>query len=280
MEMILGAGPMFSTSEGSRVVRGIAAFALGLSVWGTPLVSFAQGAPPPNWQQPPLPAGGQPPPPNWQQPPPPPNWQQPPPPAGGQPPPPPNWQQPPPPAGAQPYPYPYPYPPPYPYAQPGASPYGPYGYPPPGAYYQGERPETLPYEEGQPTPPGYRPVETARKGLVITGAVLFGVFYLGSVLIGIQDIDSNNAPYGALFVPVIGPFIVAGAGNFAGSGSGILGSSEAAYVFDGLIQAGGGAMLLIGALAKKKVFMREDLTATLKPDVFVGPGSIGMKMRF
>ncbi len=120
-----------------------------------------------------------------------------------------------------------------------------------------------------------------RKGMVVTGAVLFGVFYLGSILIGAGDIDSERAPYGALFVPVIGPFIVAGAGNF-GSNVSIdpLSSSQTAYIFDGLIQTGGAALLLFGIFAKKKVFMREDVTATLKPDFFVGPRSVGMKMHF
>jgi len=283
---------MLSRSAKSTMTHGFAAFALGLVAMGTPLVSFAQTPPPPpppNWQQPPPPPNWQqppPPPPNAQQPPPPPpNWQQPPPPPPGaqQPPPPPggtNLQPPPPPPGAQPYPYQYPYPPPY--AQPGQPYPPPYGYPP-GAYGPGwpqaERPKELPFKEGEPIPPGYKPEEQMRRGLVISGAVIFGVFYFFTAMGGISNIDDSRAPYGALLVPVVGPFIVAGAGNFPSSGSGVL-FPGGVFVLVGIFKAGGGAMLLAGIFAKKKVLVRQDVAQVVKPEVIVGPGSIGMKVTF
>src|SRR5690349_4987127 len=40
------------------------------------------------------------------------------------------------------------------------------------------------YEEGDPIPPGYHAESKVRKGLVIGGAVTFGVMYILSVLVG------------------------------------------------------------------------------------------------
>ncbi len=133
----------------------------------------------------------------------------------------------------------------------------------------------MPYDEEQPVPPGYVPQERIRKGLVIPGAVVFGTFYFFTAVGGGLNLDERNAPYGALLVPVAGPFIVAGTGDFT------LGDFTAMlFVFDGIIQAGGAAMLLSGIFAKKKVLVRQDMAQTVRPEVMVGPGSIGMKLTF
>lgn len=105
---------------------------------------------------------------------------------------------------------------------------------------------------------------------MISGSIIFGLFYLGSVVIGADKIDSTSAPYGALFVPVLGPLIVA-ANRENDSGG---------YLFNGLVQAGSGIMLLAGIFSKKKVLVREDVAQVMRPEVFVGPGSVGMKLTF
>ena len=105
---------------------------------------------------------------------------------------------------------------------------------------------------------------------------------MGSAIGGVKNIDADNAPYGALLVPVLGPFIVAGAGNFNSlpnsSNSGDV--TAAFFVVDGLIQAAGVAMFLGGMLAKKSVLVRQDIATAPQPEFFVGPGSVGMKLRF
>lgn len=221
------------------LIRHWAALTLGVLALGLPMDAYAEKALPPPPAPPPAPANAQPmPPPN------------------GQPPP-----------GYSPY--------PYPYAQPGQTGYPPpYGYPP-GAGAYGSGPEVMPYDEEQPIPPGYVPQERIRKGLVIPGAIIFGTVYFFTAVGGGLNIDSSRAPYGALLVPVAGPFIVAGTGNF------VLGDLTAMmFVFDGLLQAGGAAMLLSGIFAKKKVLVRQDMAQTVRPEVLVGPGSIGMKLTF
>src|SRR6185436_7503308 len=126
----------------------------------------------------------------------------------------------PPPASAPaPAPYPPPaapqYPPPGPYQQP---------YPPPQLMYAPPGPRYIKdWEEGQPVPYGYHPESHARKGLVIPGAVVFGVAYLLSTLVAGTDNNSydsstgtyRNDRYDWLYIPVVGPFIQAGSSSNA-----------------------------------------------------------------
>ena len=238
------------TREKKSYARRLGAVSLGLVLLTATATSAAQTkkAPPP-----PPPTAATPPPP-------------PPPPADATTPPPGT-----PPPGAQPgqppYPYPYPYgqpPPGYPYPPPG------YGYPP------GEAPPemkpVMPYKGGV-IPPGYVLEERMRKGLVIAGSIVFGTFYLFTVA-GATAAESSQAPWGALYVPVLGPFIVAAAGDFRGDSQIV----RPLFVLDGIIQAGGAAMLIAGIVAKQKVLVREDLAA--RTELLVGPGSVGMKMSF
>jgi hypothetical protein len=146
-----------------------------------------------------------------------------------------------------------------------------------------ERPMVLPYKENEPIPFGYRVQERPRTGLIIAGSIVFSVFYVVSAATGAQSLGYDEAPYGAMFVPVLGPFIVAAAGDFGGSGSSgefVESFATASFALIGLMQAGGAAMLFGGIFAKKKVLARQDAARVVRPDVFVGPGSIGMKLTF
>jgi len=237
-------------SRSHKLTIGLVTVALGLGTLGTPAVTLAQGKapPPPPGAQPPAPQSA---PQGSLQPPPSP-------PVGAQPPP-----------GYAPYPY-----PPQQYPPPGyPPPYGYPGYPAP--------PETLPYKSDQPIPPGYKLQQKTRVGLVIAGSIVLGIFYLGSVSVGVQELNSSRAPYPALLVPVLGPFIVGAAGNFS-SGSGFFtGGTNMLYILNGLVQAGSASMILAGVLAKKKVLVRQDLVEeAYKPQFLVGPGSVGMKLAF
>lgn len=253
---------MYSTPTKRNSTLSWTALTLGLAILGLPLEAHAEKAPA-IAKGPPAPAAPAAPP------------------VAQAPPPPPNGQQPPP--GYAPYPYPPPsgqpgYPPPGyppPSGQPGYPPPGyPYGYPPNAAYQGG--PEVMNYEESQPIPPGYKPEERIRKGLVVGGAVTFGVVYFFTAVGAAYNLDSSRAPYGALFVPVAGPFIVAGAGNFSGVGE----LGRFGLILDGFVQAGGAAMLLAGIFAKKKVLVRQDVAHVVEPEIMIGPGSAGLKLTF
>ena len=127
--------------------------------------------------------------------------------------------------------------------------------PPPGYYVpttvaaSGPR-RITDWEEGEPIPPGYHPITRIRKGLVIGGAVTFGVIYLTNVLVAAvaHDVGSSLAP---LYVPIVGPFIQIGNTSTA--------TGNVFLVLDGLLQAGGVAMLVAGIAAPKTLLVRNDL---------------------
>jgi hypothetical protein len=129
--------------------------------------------------------------------------------------------------------------------------------PPPAGYYvpnsvaqSGPR-RITDWEEGEPIPPGYHSVSRIRKGLVIGGAVTFGVVYLINVLAAAVSHDVGNGSGAALYIPIAGPFVLIPQSNSAVGSFGL--------VLDGLVQAGGAAMLIAGIAAPKTVLIRNDL---------------------
>ncbi|MDI3290442.1 hypothetical protein [Polyangium sp. 15x6] len=211
----------------------------------------------------------------------------PPPPAGSPdtsapPPPPPGYAPAAPPGYAPPPGYPQGYPPPgyapppgYPqgYPPPGYAPppgYGPnsYGYGQPGA----PLPATLAYEEGDPIPPGYRVDSRIRKGLVIGGAVTFGVpWFFSAMIASIGDSVSRSSELWPLYIPAVGPFVAMGTLDSEGAGTFWL-------AVDGLAQTGGIAMLIAGLVAQEKRLVRSELDAasvTVVPLRF-GPHGAGL----
>ena len=130
------------------------------------------------------------------------------------------------------------------------------------------------YEDGDPVPAGYHPVQRTRKALVIGGAVTFGCLYFISLLIAAANTDAAKADNrsseaDALYIPAIGPFV-----QMART------SSATANVFlalDGIAQAGGVAMFVAGIAMPKTVFVRDASTSpTLHLAPLLGRGSTGM----
>ena len=164
--------------------------------------------------------------------------------------------------------YPQGYPPPG-YGQPPPG-YGPnsYGYGPPGSTL----PATLAYEEGDPIPPGYRVDSRIRKGLVIGGAVTFGVpWFFSAMIASIGDSLSRSSDLWPLYIPALGPFIAMGTLETEGPGTFWL-------AVDGLAQSGGIAMLIAGIVAQEKRLVRStehDVSVTVMPLRF-GPHGAGL----
>jgi hypothetical protein len=170
-----------------------------------------------------------------------------------------------------------PYPAPTPPAGTEAQPQQPYPQQPyqaqpyPGQPYQ---PQPYPGQPYQPQPyypqqPGYgtapqgtvKYVNRPRTGLIVAGAVVLGAGWLTSVLASslIATTNYNSSSYYAssldysyswpLLIPVVGPWIQM---SYTGNGSGA-GLANIALAFDGLVQAGGLAMLIAGAVTHTKV---------------------------
>ncbi|MDB4939042.1 MAG: hypothetical protein JWP87_6014 [Labilithrix sp.] len=112
------------------------------------------------------------------------------------------------------------------------------------------------YDEGEPIPPGYHAESRVRSGLVVGGAVTFGVLYLLSVLVGAAISDTNKAFGGKdngdfLYVPVAGPFLQMTRTESS--------SGNVTLAIDGIAQAAGATMLIVGITSPKTVLVRNDL---------------------
>jgi hypothetical protein len=73
---------------------------------------------------------------------------------------------------------------------------------PTAGYPAGVRPLVVRYEPGGAPPPGYHLEENPRKGLIVAGALTFGIPYLISLTIGGA---SRNEADRWLMLPVVGP---------------------------------------------------------------------------
>jgi hypothetical protein len=171
-------------------------------------------------------------------------------------------------------------PPPQAYGQPPPG-YGQPPPPPPGGYYSPQPtgytapppmgPRVLDWEEGDPMRPGYHPETRIRKGMVIAGAVTFGVTYLTTALVGAVASDLANATNSSssailpLFIPAVGPFIAIGTLNANVTGGFFL-------ALDGIAQSAGIALFIYGIASPKSVLVRNDVS---KPFVMPVPMMVG-----
>jgi hypothetical protein len=135
------------------------------------------------------------------------------------------------------------------------------------------------WEVGEPIPYGYHPATRVRKGMLIAGAIVFGVTYLysaGAASVGgdLATSSGGDNKAAALYVPVFGPFIELGQTD----------SSTLRYilVLDGLAQGIGAAMFIYGIAVPKNVLVRNDLAmVTVTPMRFGNDGSgLGLVGRF
>jgi hypothetical protein len=173
----------------------------------------------------------------------------------------------PPPAAAAPAPAPAPYPPPAPGAAPAPYPAPYYGqYPPPGyaPYPQQPYPQYQPYP---PLPPPQLVTEhRPRRGLVIGGAVTFGVSWGLAASISFLASDcstcSDKDMTDVLWIPIAGP-VLAGARD---SGS----NDTAVWIMWSVAQLAGATMFVIGVMGHdvttyKRVAGRNGPTLQLSP---------------
>lgn len=130
-----------------------------------------------------------------------------------------------------------------PVPQPGAPVYAqPYQQPQPAYAPQQQQPLQgrrlrVPYIEGAPMPPGGVLIERRRTGLIVSGAVMFGVPWITTILTGVAFDE------GAVGVPVIGPLLYLGIGSRA---------ADTMLVVDSLLQAGGLTMFILGMVVKRR----------------------------
>jgi hypothetical protein len=127
------------------------------------------------------------------------------------------------------------------------------------------------WNEGEAIPPGYRPVERTRKGLIVGGAVTFGTLYLISALAASAGADSSkysggSNPLAAMWIPALGPFIQMGSTESS--------TGKLFLAIDGAAQTAGAAMLIAGLVSPKTVLVRNDL-AEVRVTPMVAKGTAG-----
>ena len=167
-------------------------------------------------------------------------------------------------------------------------PYQPQPYYPPQPYRSPTGATLVPAPRGQA-----RYVNRPRVGLIIAGSVTLGASWLFSALAA----SANVGPYYAtdyslgyastssavgdttalwpLYIPVLGPWIEMG--FIHGSGAPLGG---ALLAFDGLVQAGGLAMLIAGAVTHTRVAVYSQSSLQLSPLSVVGGSGILVSGRF
>ena len=163
-----------------------------------------------------------------------------------------------------------PAPPGYAPAPPGYAP-APQGYASPGGYayppaYQyrpaAPRPQYLPYRDGALVPDGYHVGTRLNKTLIIAGASTFGGSYLISVA---GAAAARGGETDVMYVPIVGPFILAGridfqrSGEFADLSNFFAGLGVILLVADGITQLGGATMLAVGLTHEKPALVRDNV---------------------
>jgi hypothetical protein len=130
------------------------------------------------------------------------------------------------------------------------------------------------WQEGDPVPDGYRVTQRTRTGLIVGGAVTFGVLYLLSVM-GAAIVHDANAAFrsndnaDALFIPGIGPFVQIAKTTSA--------TGNLFNVIDGVAQSGGLVMLFVGLTSPKHVLVRNDLARPrIAPMPMIGANGAGI----
>jgi len=126
------------------------------------------------------------------------------------------------------------------------------------------------YVDGRPVPPGYHLETRPRKGLVVSGPIIFGIPYVLSASVGAS---SRFDPDRWLYVPVVGPFADLGArgsqctrNTFVVS-AGVTNTTENCIddsgarfflMLDGLMQTAGATMLILGLALPSHLLVRDD----------------------
>ncbi|HMI85005.1 MAG TPA: hypothetical protein VK550_12980 [Polyangiaceae bacterium] len=146
----------------------------------------------------------------------------------------------------------------------------PPGWTPPPGYAWRAQPMEMKYVDGKPIPAGYHIETRVRKGLVVSGPIIFGVPYLLSMSVAAS---SKYAPDRWLYAPVVGPFVnLASRGddcnpNFSSSTSTTVtcaGDSSTRFflMLDGLMQTAGATMLILGLALPQTLLVRDDAPFT------------------
>jgi hypothetical protein len=138
-------------------------------------------------------------------------------------------------------------------------------------------PQPVAWQPGMPPPPGYHVEDRPRTGLVVAGAIIGGIPYFFSVMAASAANQANET--GWLFVPVVGPWMTLGQRNYATCNTPDNGSQSTSQslacvgdifavmglITDGVLQATGATLLLVGVAAGRPALVRDDEAVRVTP---------------
>ena len=131
-------------------------------------------------------------------------------------------------------------------------------------------PVRLRYDPDLPPPVGYHLVTRPRRGLVIGGAIPFGIFYGISALEALSRTPDPETDM--LAIPVFGPFLAVNAADtcegVSEDGGGCRTRRDLKYIwysFDGAGQVGGATLLVLGYAIQKHWYYRDDVKLAVVP---------------
>ncbi|MCC6556369.1 MAG: hypothetical protein IT372_25700 [Polyangiaceae bacterium] len=134
----------------------------------------------------------------------------------------------------------------------------------------------LPYEEGKPTPPGYRVVNRPHTPVAIAGGALFLLAYLPSVYVAaLAGAAGDGDDFSPLYIPVAGPFITIETANAETGGAFWL-------MLDGAAQAGGIVTGIVGLVMPddKMLYRNGGVRVRLTPVASPGLSGVGVRGTF
>ena len=143
-------------------------------------------------------------------------------------------------------------------------------------------PPSAPWQPGSPPPPGYHIEDRPRTGLVIAGAIVGGIPYFFSVTTATAAREDNAS--GWLYLPVVGPWMTLGQRTYGCNSLDNANQSTSqslqcvgdifvvmGLIADGVLQATGATLLLVGVAAGKPTLVRDDQAVHVTP-MQVGTG--------
>lgn len=135
--------------------------------------------------------------------------------------------------------------------------------------------DTRHWRDGDPIPPGYHVEDLPRSGLVTAGYIVTGIPYFFSVVAALSANNDNES--GWLLVPFAGPWVTMGRRRYGCNADAMnqtTGQSLTCVadvfvvmglIFDGIVQATGGTLLLTGYVATKPGLVRNDAALRVLP---------------
>lgn len=147
--------------------------------------------------------------------------------------------------------------------------------PPPPPVVSAPPPSPSQWQPGDPVPRGYHVEDQPRSGLVVAGAITLGIPYFFSAVAALSANSQNESAW--LYMPVAGPWLTLGRRAYSCNAdatnqttSQSLGCVADVFVvmgliFDGIVQATGATLLLVGELATRPGLARDESALRVVP---------------